>query len=171
MTRLARILLVSLALLVLGRLGVEVYDWAAHREERERVRELRARLHDAGVEVVRSHAREDTTAVAFREADEALEREHRLLEAYKERALSGGAPDVYAAYREALDRYNRQVAERNARARERWAAQVRKRDAQLRYDALADSIRGVARALGDPYYHVPLPAEAAAERGALKLDP
>jgi len=171
-TRLSRIFLLSLALLAVGRLGVEVYDWAAHRQERERIRGLRTRLLDAGVEVVRSHAHEDSLAAALREADEALEREHRLLEESKVRALRGGAPPaLYAAYREALDRYNRQVAVRNARARARWGAQVRKQEAQTRYDALADSIRGMARALGDPYYSVPLPAEAASERGAQKLDP
>lgn len=170
-TRLSRILLASLALLVLGRLGVEVYDWAAYRQERERVRELRARLGDAGAEVVRSHARADTVHAAFLKEDGALEREGRLVDAYRERALGGGPPDAYAAYRGALERYNHHVAGRNARVRELRAARVRLREAQAHYHALADSIRGVARVLGDPYYPIPLPAEAAAERGALKLDP
>ena len=43
---------------------------------------------------------------------------------------------------------------------------ARNRSAVDRYNALADSLRAVADVLGDPYYQVPSPLEAAAERSS-----
>lgn len=168
MTRRAHLLIALLVALVVGKLGAEAYDWAAHREERDLIQELRGRLGDAGVEVMRVHARADTLRAALREADAALEREKRALDAYGEESTDGMLPrHLYAAYRGDLARYNRQVQERNRRVRELTKLREREQAALDRYHAVGDSIRAAARLLGDPYYHVPSPAEAAEARGVV----
>ena len=78
---------------------------------------------------------------------------------------------MYARYREDLTRYNRHVGERNARLSAWQEVQARQNAAATRYTVLADSLHDLATRMGDPYYAVPTPAEAAIERGVIKAQP
>jgi hypothetical protein len=78
---------------------------------------------------------------------------------------------VYQRYRADLTRYNRHVTERNARLADWQEIQARHNAAASRYTLLADSLNALATRMGDPYYAVPTPAEAAIERGIIKPQP
>ncbi|HEX7240540.1 MAG TPA: hypothetical protein VF263_09755, partial [Longimicrobiaceae bacterium] len=101
-----------------------------------------------------------------------LARERRALDAYGRGSEGGALPShLYAAYRTDLDRYNEHVERRNVRFRE-WRKVIQRNHASVdRYNALMDSVRAAARTLGDPYYPVPSPIEAAEERGILRPMP
>jgi len=77
---------------------------------------------------------------------------------------------VYGRYKTELERYNRHVVERNARLRQYQGARDRYVTAVDRYNARADSLRQLAARMGEPYYAVPTPLEAAVQRGVLKPD-
>lgn len=168
----ARVLLVVLLLVVGVKVGREAHSWLTHGPERARFGEVRERLLDAGVEVVRTRARADTLRVEFERMDRALEPDQSALDAYQERMRSGAlSPPGYAAYRDRVLRYNRKVEQLNAQHREVKEARERARRAEDRYHALADSARSLARVLGDPYYATPSPLEAAVKRGVIRVEP
>lgn len=148
------------------KLGREIYRWAAFGAERAELVALRERVLDAGAEVVRTGTLTDSLRQEIEGEDQLLAQQRRAVERYDRYAHDGALPaHLYPAYREELDRFNRRVEERNARA-DHWRTLVQSnRDAVSRYNALADSIRAVAARLGEEYYSVPLPAEAATERG------
>ncbi len=168
------VLVAALALLLAGKLGKELYDWRAHADDRARLLAVRGRLLDAGAEIMRTRAELDTLQRVLEREDGALERERRALAAYEPEAPGSALPPhLYEAYRAHLDRYNKRVARYNEHLARRnesfhvWQAVLaRNRAAVDRYNALADSLRAVAEVLGDPYYQVPSPLEAAAERSA-----
>ncbi|HEX2092507.1 MAG TPA: hypothetical protein VHG28_08910 [Longimicrobiaceae bacterium] len=172
MTRRAWTLVAFLLVVVAARLGKEVYNWIAYADERERLVAMRTRLVDAGVEVLQSRARLDTLRQEIDREDRALEQERRALDAYGRRAQGRTLPaHLYAAYRVELDRYNQHVVRRNERFRE-WEKVIAQNHASVdRYNALADSARALARELGDPYYPIPTPLEAAEERGVVRAQP
>lgn len=168
----ARVLVVLFLLLVAFRVAQDGYAWLSHGPERARYTELREQLLDAGVEVVRTRARADTLRSRREAADRALDPDREALDLYQERMEREVLPRAaYAAYRDRVERYNRRVEILNRRSRELNAAMARSQRAQRRYYALADSVRAVARVLGDPYHPVPTPEEAAAERGIIQLPP
>lgn len=171
-SRRLRALLAFLLLLVVGRVGKELYDWQVHADDRVRLVALRGRLLDAGAEVIRTRAELDTLKGVLDREDAALERERLGLRAYDRRAEGATLPvHLYEAYRADLDRYNGHVADRN-RYFHRWREVLARNHAAVdRYNALADSLREVAGVLGDPYYQVPSPLEAAAERGVVEPVP
>lgn len=167
-----RTLLAVLALLLAGKVGKELYDWRAHADDRTRLVSVRGRLVDAGAEVMRTRAELDTLKRVLDREDGALERERRALDAYGRGSVDNTLPRyLYDAYRADLDRYNEHVARRNESFHAWQAVLARNHAAVDRYNALADSLRAVAEVLGDPYYHVPSPLEAAAERGVVRPTP
>lgn len=165
--------LLFLLLVIVGvKLSDSVYRWLAFGPERARVQVLRAGLVDAGAQYVRTRQESDSMRAVLHADDDALEHEERLLRRYDDYATGGGLPpDVYARYRDDLTRYNRHVAERNARLSAWQEVQARQNAAAARYTVLADSLHDLATRMGDPYYAVPTPAEAAIERGIIKPQP
>lgn len=162
-----RALVAFLLLLLAWKVGKELYDWRAHADDRARLVGVRGRLVDAGAEIMRTRAELDTLKRVLDREDGALERERRALRAYDRRAEGSTLPThVYEAYRVDLDRYNQHVARRNDSFHAWQGVLARNHSAVDRYNALADSLRAVAEVLGDPYYAVPTPLEAAAEKSA-----
>jgi hypothetical protein len=167
-----RMLLLLLLVVVAGKLGAEWLRWTTSGEERAQIGVLRDQVLDAGVEVVRAQARADTLRVAIEREDSALERQRLALERYTGRAKGGAlSSDLYARYRRELARYNAHVTTRNERFARWQQERMRNRAAVDRYNQLSDSIRAIAGRIGEPYYPVPLPIEAAAERGLIQVDP
>lgn len=165
--RLALGLLLLLALAATAKAGTEWVRWTGSQTERAQLQALRERALDAGVSVVRTQSRSDTLRRGIESADSALARSLAGVERYaRYQPLS---PGLYARYRRELARYNAGVELRNRQV-ERWRAVRRENQgAVARYNAVADSIRSIAEAIGEPYYPVPAPIEAAAERGLIRL--
>ncbi|HVG44577.1 MAG TPA: hypothetical protein VM890_07600 [Longimicrobium sp.] len=165
--------LLFLLLVILGvKLSDSVYRWLAFGEEREQVKVLRSGLVDAGAQYVRTRQEGDSMRAVLRAEDAQLEVEERRLRTYDGYASGGGLPpDVYERYRADLTRYNRHVTERNAKLADWQEIQARHNAAASRYTVLADSLNALATRMGDPYYAVPTPAEAAIERGIIKPQP
>jgi len=165
--------LLFLLLVILGvKLSDSVYRWLRFGPERAQVQVLRTRLVDAGAQYVRTRQEGDSMRAVLRAEDDQLEVEERSLRRYDEYASDGGLPpDVYQRYREDLTRYNRHVTERNVKLADWQEIQGRHNAAASRYTVLADSLNALATRMGDPYYAVPTPAEAAIERGIIKPQP
>lgn len=165
--------LLFLLLVIAGvKLSEQVYRWLAYGEERAAVKEMREQLVTAGSDIVVLRAASDSMRAVMQAHDAGLEREHRSLQRYNLLARDGTLPpDLYARYRRDLARYNLHVTERNSRLRDWQEVQARYNAAADRYNLLADSIRQLAARMGEPYYAVPTPAEAAIERGVLQPMP
>ncbi|HEX8695487.1 MAG TPA: hypothetical protein VF746_23950 [Longimicrobium sp.] len=165
--------LLFLLLVIAGvKLSEQVYRWLAYGEERVAVKGMREQLVTAGADIVVLRAASDSMRAVVQAHDAGLEREHRSLQRYNLLAHDGTLPpDLYARYKRDLARYNLHVTERNARLRDWQEVQARYNGAADRYNLLADSIRQLATRMGEPYYAVPTPAEAAIERGVLKPMP
>jgi hypothetical protein len=165
--------LLFLLLVILGvKLSDSVYRWLRFGPERAQVQVLRTRLVDAGAQYVRTRQEGDSMRAVLRAEDDQLEVEERSLRRYDGFATEGGLPpDVYQRYRKDLSRYNRHVTERNVKLADWQEIQARHNAAASRYTVLADSLNALATRMGDPYYAVPTPAEAAIERGIIKPQP
>lgn len=163
--RLRALLMVLLA--VVGfKVASELYRWHTFRPEREQILVLREQLIDAGADMVRTELRADTLQRALEQDDELLKRRQIGLHSYGRRARGGALPEaLFHVYRTELRAYNRRVEQRNDRWTEWKQVRARNRAAVMRYNTLADSIRHVAQRMGEPYVSLPLPAEAAVERG------
>jgi hypothetical protein len=157
---------VIMAALLAAKLGHQVYSWYAHEGERTQIEQLSGELEEVGVEVVTTQLAADSLRWVIERMDGGLEATRRKVESYGRRAVDGALPGrVYDAYRAELDDYNRGVGERNSRFEE-WRAIVERNHAAVdRFNRLADSIRGLAIAMGEPYFSIPTPAEIALERG------
>ena len=170
MSSTVRFLLFVLLVVIGVKVSEQVYRVFAFADEREQVVVLREKLLDAGagVEVARAEARR--MRARLEEEDAKLEEEREHLERYERLAQDGRylPADVYAAYKAELETYNRHVVERNALNRRLGDIQDRSMLAAESYDALADSIRDLAARMGEPYYSVPTPVEAAIQRGTIK---
>ena len=162
--------LVFLVLVIVGvKLSEQLYQWAAFGEERAQLKELRGRLVVSGSAIMKTGAEADSIREEIRAEDTELESEQRAVRRYSGYATEGALPhELYVRYRDDLARYNLHVAERNAKLRD-WQEVVERKHAAIdRYNGLADSIRGVAERMGEPYYAVPTPLEAAVESGMIK---
>jgi hypothetical protein len=157
-------------LVVIGvKLSDSAYRWVRYGPERDQVRRMRAELVDAGATIVRTRQASDSMRAALRADDEALEQEQRVLRRYDDHAHDGALPTgLYERYRADLKRYNDHVAARNAKLAGWQEVLARNHAVVGRYNLLSDSIRDLATRMGDPYYEVPTPAEAARERGVIK---
>lgn len=146
--------------------GRQVHSWYAHQDERTQIARLSAELEEAGVEIVTTQLAADSLRAVIERMDGGLEATRRRVESYGRQAVDGALPGrVYEGYRGELDAYNRRVGERNSRF-EAWREVIeRNHRAVDRFNLMADSIRGLAAAIGEPYFSIPTPAEIALERG------
>jgi hypothetical protein len=161
-------LLAIVALLVLAQIGMHLHRWYRFGEERVVLQDLRERGTDVGVDVIRSRARADTLSRTVAALDEELERRVAELRAFEEHMEGRRLPrHLYGSYRERMDRFERVLRDRD-RAADEWRRQLdENRRAVIRYNAIVDSVRMIGASIGEPYYPIPNPAEAAAERGIL----
>lgn len=157
---------VIVAALLAAKLGRQVYSWYAHEGERMQIERLSGELEEVGMEVVTTQLAADSLHSVIERMDGGLAVTRRRVESYGRRAVDGALPGrVYDEYRGDLADYNRGVGERNSRFEE-WRAVVERNHAAVdRFNHLADSIRGLAIAMGEPYFSIPTPAEIALERG------
>jgi hypothetical protein len=162
----ARLLFLILALFVAVELGQDAYRWIAYRGERAQLRDIGPVLDSAGVAMVRGDLRIDSLRAVIAGRDRELDRMSKSLDRYTSHSVDGSVPiQIYGAYRRDLARYNHSVDERNRLIREYQLVSGRRSDAAQRYYLLADSMRALAKRMGDPYYEVPLPAELAVKHG------
>lgn len=161
-----RFLVSVLGLVILFLVARELYRWVAYREERALIVALRTDVVDAGARVTVTRQQLDSLRTALASVDVRLEREVDVLRGYERRARHRRLPpDVYEKYLRDRARYERVLEERNALVRTMSGVLDVNHSAVERYNTLADSVRAVAARVGDPYYRVPLPVEAAMERG------
>ncbi|HEX2078710.1 MAG TPA: hypothetical protein VHG08_13400 [Longimicrobium sp.] len=159
-----RFLLFVLLVIVGVKLSEQGYALVAFRDERAEARQLRERLVATGAELVDARTQSDSLVRIIQAEDSALERELRVVHRFHREAQRGPlAPEVYAEYREKLDRYNLHVASRNAISRQLEALHDRQHVAVARYNLLADSLHALAVEMGQPYYQAPTALEAADE--------
>lgn len=161
-----RFLLSVLGLVILFLVARELYRWVAYREERALIVALRTDVVDAGARVTVTRQQLDSLRTALASVDARLQREVDVLRGYERRARHRRLPpDVYEKYLRDRARYEQVLEERNALVRTMSGVLDVNHSAVERYNTLADSVRAVAARVGDPYYRVPLPVEAAMERG------
>lgn len=168
MTRRSRIhgLLAVLLVVVTVQVVTHLFRWYAHRDERGHLIVLREQLVDAGAELVRAQLAVERLETEIKVEDRQLENHRRAVEAYDRHAREGALPGhLYDAYRRELNDFNTRVQQRNAWLEEWNAGRARRDAARVRYTTLADSMQAVAARAREPFYPIPLPAEAAAERG------
>jgi hypothetical protein len=164
-SRLGAVVLV-LVVVILLKFGQEGYRWHAYSSEREQLRELSGRLEDAGYRVIRTQLRADSLRDSVLAADSVLAVARTGLKSYEAHADRGRLPPgLYDRYSRELESFNRTVVERNGRLAEWESAVEQNHEAVSRFNRLADSMRSVAAAMGEPYYDVPSPVEMAARRG------
>jgi hypothetical protein len=136
------------------QLGEHLFLWYQHRDERVHLTQLREELVDRGAAMI--------------EAQLEVERLRDRVDTLDGRTgpagpISSASPDRIPAG--ALSPAARVTLERNQRLDELREAVNRRNSAAVDYHLLADSIRSVADRARDPYFAIPLPAEAATARG------
>lgn len=148
------------------QVGQHVFDWHRYRHEREELVALRERLVDAGAELVREQLEADRMRAWLDTEESRLEGQRRVVESYGRHAHGNVLPNhLYGAYRREVDEINERIRLRNQKLEELRMTIARRNSAADRYNLLADSMRTLAVTAGDPYHAIPLPAEAAAQRG------
>lgn len=157
------VLLATVVLVIGGRIGYQLLNWYRSAPDRELLISLEAELEDAAVGLITTQVASDTLKEAIESADIDLGRSRQLLDNLEARPGFRGGAD--ATYLRELREFNRKVAARN-RMVEDWREAVANNHTHVdRYNLLADSIRSVARRMGEPYYSVRTPAEIATARG------
>jgi hypothetical protein len=150
-------------------LSQQLWRWAVYGEERALVRGMRPELVEVGADIVRTRMASDSMRKVMGAEDNALEAEQQELRRYNRLARNGTLPlDLYQGYKRDLARYNEHVTHRNARLRDWQEILTRNHAAVDRYNVLADSVRVLTTRMGDPFYPVPSPLDAAVERGLIK---
>ncbi|MDB4947548.1 MAG: hypothetical protein JWM27_197 [Gemmatimonadetes bacterium] len=166
-----RVASVALAAIVVFNLGREGYRWYAFRDERAAIVRLRRHVVEAGAEVTLTRGQLEALNRAVGTADSGLTADVQVLRRYAVQSDGGLLPPaVYARYLRDRRRYDEHRAQRQEVSRRWEEVQGRLHASADWYNVLADSIRTLATRIGDPYYHVPLPVEAAAEKGLIKVD-
>jgi predicted nucleic acid-binding Zn-ribbon protein len=161
-------MLVVLLLLAGAKLVQQLYSFYASKEERIEIARLEMGIEDAGFGIISTQIEADSLLEEVRRLDEELRAGRTRIEEL-ERRLVGGSVTLAEerSYRERLAAHNGRVDERNAIYR-RWRATVDNNSTYVeRYNAIADSIRALANALGEPYYPILSPAEIAVRREGL----
>jgi hypothetical protein len=161
-------LLLLLGIVAATKLGQQLYGWFAYAEERSELQALSTRLEGAGLEVIRTQLGADSLRSEIERMDADLAARKREVGAFERHVRDGALPaHLYESYRTELGAYNRRVEGRNDLFG-RWKETVfRNHAAVTRYNALADSIRGLAARIGEPYFQIPSPVELAVERGLI----
>lgn len=158
-----RFLLFVLLVIVGVKLSEQAYALVAFRDERQQVRELRARLGQTGVDLVAARTSEDSLRQLIHSQDDALERDLITVRRFHREARRGMTSQRHAEYTAELARYNAQVVARNDVLRRFESLHDRHQAAATRYNLLADSLHALAVKMGQPYYQVPTALEAADE--------
>ena len=161
-----RFLLIAAAVLVVFNLSREAYRWVAFADERVVLRRMMAQVDTAALNVMRTQMEADSLIGAIEVADGGLLRDRDALLSLERRAENNRLPPMlYDEYQGVLARYNVSVEARNEMY-ESWRTVVDRNHAAVgRYNALADSIRGLGARMGEPYISVPSPAEVAVQHG------
>jgi len=108
----------------------------------------------------------------LQQEDAGLEEERRQLMRLQHGLEAGPvSAEQYDEYRQALETYNHHVVSRNGRVQQYQTVRERYATNWERHAALADSVREIAARMGEPYYSVPTPLEAARARGVITVDP
>jgi Ni/Co efflux regulator RcnB len=163
--RLAVLVIVAFAV-VAAQTAYHTWDWYRHREERAQLTELRERVVDAGAAMVIEHMEAERLRATLEVDDLTLERKTRLVDSYSRYARGLELPaHLHGAYMQDREDLKTHILERNARLEELRSALARRSSAADLYQSLSDSLRALSLSAGDPFYPIPLPAEAAAERG------
>ncbi|HYW09119.1 MAG TPA: hypothetical protein VE913_19320 [Longimicrobium sp.] len=171
MTSPARFLVMALVVVVGVKLSEQVYRWAAFRDERQLVGEIRERLLDDGAALTVARAETRARRDAWEKEEREMEELRRVLARYNRHAVGGYLPTaIYRRYQADRRRYDRKVMDRDALFRVYQQSHARYASAADSYTARADSVRNLATLMGEPYYAVPTPLEAAVQRGVLKPD-
>lgn len=160
------VLAALLICVAVGKIGTELYRWNASAEERMELQRLGAALEEAGLAVIRTQVEATKRLAEIRQMDRGLRLFRGSISAQERRAVRGRMPDgLYDDYLYSLDSYNGSVAARNRRIEE-WREAIARNQSEVdRYNSLADSIRSIATALGEPYFPIPTPAEVAVRNG------
>ena len=162
---------VALGAIIVFNVGREAYRWYAFKDERTAIVRLRKEVVDAGAELTFNREQLNVLRQRVEKADSSLNQDVEVLRRYSLQADGGMLPPpMYGRYVQDRQRYEQELGQRQQWFEEWERVQGRYHVCVDRYTTLADSIRNLATRIGDPYYHVPLPVEAAAERGLIKVD-
>jgi hypothetical protein len=143
-----------------------LYRWYQYREERLQLVVLREELVDLGAEMIEAQLEAGRIRAELEELDRLLDHRRSKLDGYEAHARNGALPrERYTAYRRDLDAFNASIRQRNEQLNELNETVMRRTSAAVRYTVLADSLRTLAARAREPYFAIPLPAEAAIERG------
>jgi len=139
------------SLVAVIQLAEHLYLWYVHREDRVHLEVLREDLVDRGALMIEAQL----DVARIRSEIEAIE--------------NGAAPShprfATLAAIPVRNGQARAILERNRLLADLESAVNRRNSAAVSYHVLADSIRSVAERARDPYFAIPLPAEAATARG------
>jgi hypothetical protein len=150
-----------------------LFRWYVHRDERVELAALREELIDVGAEMIETQLAIEQIRAAIVELD-ANGYGPRIAVYPAGRYHGRTSESASAAPRDVavVDEHRRaRVLERNRHLDELNGVVARRNSAAARYYLLADSIRSVAERVRDPYFAIPLPAEAATARGITASGP
>ena len=158
-------MVVVLLLIAGAKVAQQLFRFYASRDERIEIVRLESRIDEAGAGIIATRVRADSLRTAVEAMDDELREGRDRLDRIEHRLLSGPATTAQeAAYLGELGIHNALVTERNAVYRE-WRTSVDSHaDFIGSYNAIVDSIRSLAIAIGEPYYPISSPAEIATQR-------
>jgi hypothetical protein len=164
-------LLGVVAVILLFKAGSGLWNWHVLADERRELFDLREDVVDVGVELFVAQLRADTLRHSLAEEDSALAEALKRVERFGRYAVDDRlSPGLYGIYRRELDAFNDRVERRNLLLHDLEEALAAQESAADRYRRLSDSTRRHAARMRLPYFAVPLPVEAAAERSIISLD-
>ena len=159
----ARFLLFVLLVIVGLKASEQLYGVVAFGDERREVRRLLGQLAAVGGEMVAVSAQMDSLRERLAGDDAVLEGELASLQRYYRQSRHNRIPlEIYPDYMAELTRYNLHVESCNALQRRWQELRAQRESLAVRYGGAADSIQALAVRMGEPFYQVPTPAEAAA---------
>jgi hypothetical protein len=165
-------LLFFIALVVAVQIAEHLYRWYVHRDERAQLAVLREELIDVGAEMIEAQLAVEHIRAEIQMLDS--EGERWRVRAFPQGSPRPAPPATRWAARpddEEHDRIQARILERNRQLDDLSVVVSRRNSAAARYYLLADSLRSVAQRVRDPYFAIPLPAEAATARGISATGP
>ena len=147
------------------KLSQQLYRFVVEHDERIEIARMEGEIEEAGYGAIATQLQADSLREVIDSMDAEIELLRVELDEVERRLESGeGSNIIELSYRQRIDAYNRRVRERNE-LYGRWRTVADSNSTYVeRYDALFDSIRAAAAALGEPYYPIPTPAEIMARR-------
>jgi hypothetical protein len=165
-------LLFFLVLVVAVQVVEHLYRWYVHRDERAQLAVLREELIDVGAEMIEAQLAIEHIRAEMQMLDS--EGERWRVRAYPHGSPHPATPAPRRTARpdgEEHGRIQARILERNRQLDDLSVVVSRRNSAAARYYLLADSLRSVADRVRDPYFAIPLPAEAATARGITATGP